>query len=1455
MIPIGTNPTDLSINYAERRLYVSNWRQPQTRVVDLERQEEIPPLPLGLDVYRLNAGRQGRVLVEGQDQWVNLTLYDTSKGLVLATTTVREGDGEMDPNGLFYFHCDNNSSGAALTKFALTNDTLTVVATGDGHPFGTRNLLLSPDGSKIFLRGFMHDAQSLQVIRSIPDEFYATTRRGEIAFSNTKAYNTSSGEAIYNLPVESTVMAISRDQDKLFLFEPQSARLRVIPMTTISRLPTANILPTPADGEAVSLPLGRLDWTSSAQAFSYRVYLGASKEDVATADTNSTLFRGEVATAGWVITNQLAASQTYYWRVDLVGLDTAATGKVWSFIGAPFRVSTNQLDLKGVVGARRRIVPLEITSGGTPIAWSVSTTAPWLTLSPKSGSTPAILQVTIESDGQMSGEYTNRITIAADNVSINVPIRMKWVRPSLTKMLADIDRPYIYAIHEVPNSTDESLLVFINTVTDQMEKAIPIGNNATDLTISYADRRLYVSNWSHPQTRVVELTTQEEVEPLSLGADVYVLNAGRSGRLFVEGQNQWVNLTLYDTAAGQQLFQYFPLREGDGEVDLTGRFYYHCDNGTSGSALTKFAVANDRFTILKTTDGHPMGSRHLLLSPDGSKLFLRGYVHDTSDLNVLGSLGEEIYATTLHGEVAFSSTKAYNTANGIAVYTLPITTTVMAVSRGQDKLFLFDPQANGLRVIPMHDIDSVAGPAPLPTPADREPLSLPLTQLKWTTDPLAFRYRVYLSADRQIVSAATTNSAAFLGEVSAPQIALTNELAQGQNYFWRVDSVRFNDTSIGAVWSFTVAPFQIQEKQLDVKWVTGAPKRLWTLNLTSLGTSAAWTASNSAPWLALSTNVGFTPGKLEAIFDGAGLSPGVYTNSVAISASGVSVQVPVRVELVKLALSKIIADLERPYLYALHPGLGTFEDAFLVFVNTSTDRIENVIPIGSNPTDLTINYPEKRLCVSNWGHAKTRVVDLNTQGEIEPLLLGNDVYKLNAGARGQLFVEGEDQWVSVRNYSTGNGTLLADIVMREGDGEVDSIQRYYYHCDNNSSPAGLTKFLITGDRLVRLDGVDGHGPGSRNLLLSPDRSKLFLRGFVHDTSDLHQIGSLGDEIYTCTTDGHFAFSSTKVFDTTTQKPNYALPFETSVLAVAATQDKLFLFNRTNATFTVVPMLEITNLAPNARNLTLSTLEDTAQEIALEASDPENDPFEFSIVSGPAHGALSGVVPRLAYLPAANYFGADSFSYVAKDRFRTSTVAAVTINVAPVNDAPTAVSQAFRVAKNVARQITIEGRDLETAVLTYQIVNGPFHGRLDGFAPKLRYAPNAGYTGVDSFQFTVSDGALVSPTATITLQIAEPACTRAAPGLTVWWPAEENLDDLRGGNLLQPQGVINYLPAKVGRGFSFEGTNTFLEAAASPTLDIGGGDGFTIEGWVQPTTLKSNQTLLAWTDTNGLPGLQ
>jgi hypothetical protein len=104
--------------------------------------------------------------------------------------------------------------------------------------------------------------------------------------------------------------------------------------------------------------------------------------------------------------------------------------------------------------------------------------------------------------------------------------------------------------------------------------------------------------------------------------------------------------------------------------------------------------------------------------------------------------------------------------------------------------------------------------------------------------------------------------------------------------------------------------------------------------------------------------------------------------------------------------------------------------------------------------------------------------------------------------------------------------------------------------------------------------------------------------------------------------------------------------------------------------------------PVAFPQTLSMDEDTVLDITLEAEDPDGilgvdfnglDTLTYRIVRGPANGSLSGTGVNRTYTPTADFFGEDSFVFVANDGRDDSPEQTVNITVNPINDPPRLLS--------------------------------------------------------------------------------------------------------------------------------------------------------------------------------------
>jgi hypothetical protein len=89
---------------------------------------------------------------------------------------------------------------------------------------------------------------------------------------------------------------------------------------------------------------------------------------------------------------------------------------------------------------------------------------------------------------------------------------------------------------------------------------------------------------------------------------------------------------------------------------------------------------------------------------------------------------------------------------------------------------------------------------------------------------------------------------------------------------------------------------------------------------------------------------------------------------------------------------------------------------------------------------------------------------------------------------------------------------------------------------------------------------------------------------------------------------------------------------------------------------------LSNLPPVATAQSITIAKNTSANITLAATDPNNDPLTYSVVTAPANGTLTGSAPNLVYTPNANYSGPDAFTFKANDGQTDSVPATVSITV-------------------------------------------------------------------------------------------------------------------------------------------------------------------------------------------------
>ena len=144
--------------------------------------------------------------------------------------------------------------------------------------------------------------------------------------------------------------------------------------------------------------------------------------------------------------------------------------------------------------------------------------------------------------------------------------------------------------------------------------------------------------------------------------------------------------------------------------------------------------------------------------------------------------------------------------------------------------------------------------------------------------------------------------------------------------------------------------------------------------------------------------------------------------------------------------------------------------------------------------------------------------------------------------------------------------------------------------------------------------------------------------------------------------------------------------------------------------------------------------------------------------------INNALEGLQFAPDANFSGLASIRITVDDGGNVGAGVAlvdldtISITVVPVNDAPESNADSFDMNQDATLTMTASGIlandvDLDGDLLTVSLVSGPGNGTValaaDG---SFVYTPNAGFSGVDTFVYVLSDGTDSSGLATVSVTV-------------------------------------------------------------------------------------------------------
>tara|TARA_B100001250_G_scaffold37870_1_gene30235 strand:- start:203 stop:2128 length:1926 start_codon:yes stop_codon:yes gene_type:complete len=187
--------------------------------------------------------------------------------------------------------------------------------------------------------------------------------------------------------------------------------------------------------------------------------------------------------------------------------------------------------------------------------------------------------------------------------------------------------------------------------------------------------------------------------------------------------------------------------------------------------------------------------------------------------------------------------------------------------------------------------------------------------------------------------------------------------------------------------------------------------------------------------------------------------------------------------------------------------------------------------------------------------------------------------------------------------------------------------------------------------------------------------------------------------------------------------------------------------------TVVVTITPVDDEPSTMDVSVTTDEDNAITMTLEADEFDGDNIQFNVTGNPSNGSVTISGSTATYTPAQDWFGTDTFNFEAVDISSKSILnnAIATIIVNPINDKPTVMDISdIEVSINSSIEITLLGSDVDGDNLTYSIVDNPTNGSvtIDGAVATF----TSSSSGEHSFTYKANDGILDSEPGTVSINM-------------------------------------------------------------------------------------------------------
>ena len=184
-----------------------------------------------------------------------------------------------------------------------------------------------------------------------------------------------------------------------------------------------------------------------------------------------------------------------------------------------------------------------------------------------------------------------------------------------------------------------------------------------------------------------------------------------------------------------------------------------------------------------------------------------------------------------------------------------------------------------------------------------------------------------------------------------------------------------------------------------------------------------------------------------------------------------------------------------------------------------------------------------------------------------------------------------------------------------------------------------------------------------------------------------------------------------------------------------------------------------NDVPEAEDDSDSVDENQSVTIAVLSNDTDvdNDTLTVTSVTPASDGdVVINANNTITYTPDGNFNGSDSFTYTISDGNGGTDTATVSITVNNVNDPPEAAPDLLFTVEGSSGSVNVVSNDFDIDNDTLIVISttNPSNGTSSFSGGSVTYNASGGFFGIDSFDYTVSDGNGGTDTATVTVVVEQ-----------------------------------------------------------------------------------------------------